>query len=244
MKAMPLTTAALAAMLASGLALAQTAPASGPLAKLDANGDGVIDRSEAAKAPRLAARFDALDRNHDGKLDASELAAARAAAGKPGMHRGGMGARWQALDANHDGRISRSEAQADPAFLARFDVLDVNKDGYVDRTDMQLRMQQKRAEFFAAADTNKDGKLSFDEFVVEQGARRQERMAQWQQRAQAAGKPARPAPDTAQQVQRARMLFDRMDANHDGVVTRAEYDAFRPGMGKHAGKPAAGAAQG
>nr|WP_275672721.1 hypothetical protein [Thermomonas flagellata] len=40
------------------------------------------------------------------------------------------------------------------------------------------------------------------------------------------------------------MLFDRMDANHDGVVTRAEYDAFRPGMGKHAGKPAAGAAQG
>ena len=62
----------------TGTALAQavssTAPAA-PVAErkpLDANQDGVIDRSEAAAHPRLAARFDELDKNGDGKLDASE----------------------------------------------------------------------------------------------------------------------------------------------------------------------------
>ena len=34
----------------------------------DTNGDGVIDRSEAAANPRLAAKFDELDKNKDGKL--------------------------------------------------------------------------------------------------------------------------------------------------------------------------------
>jgi hypothetical protein len=35
-------------------------------------------------------------------------------------------------------------------------------------------------------------------------------------------------PSQAEQVQRAGAMFDRMDANKDGVVTRAEYDAFKP----------------
>jgi len=44
----------------------------GPMQKLDLNDDGVIERSEAAAHPRLAARFDQLDSNGDGRLDAGE----------------------------------------------------------------------------------------------------------------------------------------------------------------------------
>ena len=52
--------------------------------KLDTNGDGVISRAEAGKAPRLAKSFDAIDANKDGQLSKEELAAFRKAhAGKP-----------------------------------------------------------------------------------------------------------------------------------------------------------------
>lgn len=225
MKQHRLLAVAIVAALASTVAVAQTAPK--PRMAIDTNGDGVIDRAEAAKFPRLAARFDQLDQNKDGRLTADERP--RPKAGKRGGH-------LQALDANKDGRISLAEAQAAPGgkLAGRFAQMDVNKDGYLDRADRQLKMQQQRAAFFAGADANRDGRLTRDEFVVEQGARAAERRAQWQQRAAAAGRqvPARPAPTQAEQVQRAGAMFDRIDANKDGVVTRAEYDAFKPMAGR------------
>jgi len=74
----------LCSLLLAGTAAAQTAPSAAQKQKLqqkletaDANGDGLISRSEAdAALPRLAKRFDALDRNHDGQLSADELRAA------------------------------------------------------------------------------------------------------------------------------------------------------------------------
>ncbi len=44
--------------------------------RLDANKDGYIEKSEAAKDPALSKVFDKADANHDGKLDRIELAAA------------------------------------------------------------------------------------------------------------------------------------------------------------------------
>ena len=161
----PLLLALLLGTSASGIALAAdtpTTPAPRP-ARLDTNGDGVIDRSEAAANPRLAAKFDELDKNKDGKLSRDELP--RWQHGR----RGHGGERWAKLDVNKDGRISREEAKADPRLAARFHQMDVNKDGYLDKADRELGRKQHRDAWFAAADTNKDGQLSKAEFDAAKG---------------------------------------------------------------------------
>jgi len=158
----PLIVLAVLAALSSASAFAVDMPAQKDgsphgLARLDTNGDGAIDRTEAAKAPRLAENFDKLDKNKDGKLTADELP-------KRGDFRRAGHDAMAKLDTNKDGRISREEAKADPKFAERFDKLDVNKDGYVDKADFAARMKQSRDAWFAAADTDKDGKLSKAEF--------------------------------------------------------------------------------
>lgn len=129
MKKLHLLILAIAATLAAPLAFAQNAEHRG-MPKIDANGDGVITKAEAAAFPRLAARFDELDKNKDGKLSGDELP----------MRRGNGPGRFEALDANKDGRISKAEAKADKDGLAaRFDQLDKNKDGQLDRSELFSR---------------------------------------------------------------------------------------------------------
>lgn len=151
----------------AGAAIA--APQSGATRqKIDLNNDGVIDRTEAAAHPRLAASFDQLDKNRDGKLDASERPHHRK--GGHGRHGGGMD-RIVKADADGDGRISRTEAGSLHFIGEKFAEIDSNRDGYIVRSELtryheRMRPQHeaeraKRAEErFAAADLNKDGKLS------------------------------------------------------------------------------------
>ena len=151
---------------ATALAFAQVPQAgSGPSsrhAKLDTNGDGAIDRSEAAKAPKFAEHFDKLDTNKDGRIAADERP-------QRGMH--GRGGAMAKLDANADGAIDRSEAAKAPKFAEHFDKLDVNKDGRITSDERPQRDGRReggkggRGERMAQLDTNGDGRFSRDELA-------------------------------------------------------------------------------
>ncbi|MCL1634107.1 EF-hand domain-containing protein [Luteimonas sp. SX5] len=188
-------------LIAAGAAVAQQTAAPVPGAqhegrmKLDANGDGAIDRSEVGKSERLAARFDEMDKNKDGKLTADERPQWR------GRH-GGRDGRMMKADTDKDGRISQAEAAADPKLAERFKDMDANKDGYADSADRELRGRQHREEWFSSADTNKDGNLT----KAEMDASAQAHHAEFQQKHEA----------------RSAERFQKMDKNGDGVVSRVE----------------------
>ncbi|MFP7723664.1 EF-hand domain-containing protein [Lysobacter sp. A3-1-A15] len=186
-------TAAIAAALA-GVAVAAPHDVPGgkserghPIARIDSNGDGAIDRAEAAAHPRLAARFDTMDANGDGRIDASERPQWKKrghARGHGGYRGGGMGQVLK-LDADGDGRISKLEAAGNERLAARFDAADRNQDGYlvrselmasaqVHRAEMQARHSERMQQKFAAADADGDGRLSRAE--VETGLPRIARM--------------------------------------------------------------------
>ncbi len=210
-------------LLALGLALAgaapallaQTAaaPASAPAAgqpgqpgqgrhhpKLDANGDGVIDRAEAAKMPRFAEQFDQLDANRDGRISADERPQRRG--DRMGRGPGGPGDRMAALDANGDGAIDRAEAAKAPRLSQQFDKLDANRDG---RLSADERPKHGRGEGgrggrggdrgarMAQLDKNGDGRFSRDELAGHE---------------------------------RALTHFAEIDANRDGFLTHEEMKTY------------------
>lgn len=175
-----LLTLAVLTALSAGTAFAatqsDTAAAKPTRASLDVNSDGLIDRTEAAKSPRLLERFDTIDANKDGKLSKEEMP--RRGDRKHGGRGDGPREAMAKLDADKDGRISRAESAASQGkFATRFDEMDANKDGYVDRADHEIRSKQRQDEWFASADTDKDGKLSRTELDAAK-AKRGERGSQ------------------------------------------------------------------
>ena len=161
-----ITLAVLAALSsAAAFAATQSDTATAPKperASLDVNGDGSIDKAEAAKSPRLSEKFAELDKNKDGKLSKEEMPRrGDRMHGKDGPRGEGRREAMAKLDTDKDGRISRAESAAGEGKLAsRFDEMDANKDGFIDRADHEIRAKQRKDEWFAAADTDKDGKLS------------------------------------------------------------------------------------
>lgn len=198
---------------AAPVLLAQTAPGTAPAGrpaagqpgqpghhpKLDANGDGVIDRAEAAKSPRFAGMFDKFDANHDGKLTADERPQHRGR----GEGRGGRGGDMLAqLDANHDGAIDRAEAAKAPRLSEHFDKLDANHDGRISAEERPKGHGGRhgpggpggdRGQRMAQLDKNGDGKFSRDELAGHE---------------------------------RALSHFGDIDANKDGFVTHEEMKAY------------------
>ena len=108
--------------------------------KLDTDGDGRINRAEAAAQPKFAAPFDQADSNRDGYLVRSELRAA--AEQRRGQSKARHGERFEAkfteADRNRDGKLSRAEVEAGMPRLARaFAFHDEDRDGFLTRADLQ-----------------------------------------------------------------------------------------------------------
>ena len=143
------------AILTLGLAIAGAAattfaqappPAAGKPAghaKIDANGDGVIDRAEAAANPRMAQHFEKLDTNKDGRITAYERPQRGMRDGKGGGQRG---ERMAQLDANKDGRFSREELAGNQRMMQNFGSIDANADGALTREEMHAYHKAHRGE--------------------------------------------------------------------------------------------------
>jgi Ca2+-binding EF-hand superfamily protein len=136
------------AMLALGLAIAGTtsltfAQATQPArhARIDTNGDGVIDRSEAAANPKMAEHFDRLDANRDGRITAEERPQHGGKGGRDAAR-----ARMAELDTNKDGRFSRDELAGKARALQNFAAIDTDNDGLLSREEMKAHHTVHRGE--------------------------------------------------------------------------------------------------
>lgn len=146
------------------------------------------ERFEAA----LKKRFERLDTNRDGKLAGDEIPAERknailrADADKDGavtfaeftarpreMLVRRVQVEFKALDADGDGKITKAEAEAARGKPMLLLVADANKDGVVTKEELAKSFAERRGaragnpvgeRFFAALDTDKDGKISTAEW--------------------------------------------------------------------------------
>jgi Ca2+-binding EF-hand superfamily protein len=188
--------------------------------RFDKNKDGYLTKDELP--PRLERLFDRVDANGDGKLDKKEVAQMQAilrrqlgleAEKKPANPQQVeriVANLLQRMDTNKDGKISRDEAKGPLA--KNFDLLDTNKDGYLDKAELRRAAERmlaagaggpgqgatppnipaKPVPDFDALDHNADGRLTRDELK------------------------GTPFADK----------FDQIDTNKDGKIDRKEFLAY------------------
>jgi len=156
-------------------------------------------------------RFVNADTNADGVLTKDEMKAARQA-----KHDARAEKKFEGLDANSDGFVSKDEYDAKRAQHAekRAERRDLNSDGVVDEADRALMKAKREAR------------------KAERQARRAEREVNGETRAKGEG---RRGPRGGK-----KMRVPNPDANGDGVVTRAEYEASTLAMFERLDKNADG----
>jgi Ca2+-binding EF-hand superfamily protein len=178
-----------------------------------------------AQEPGAAARQHGVfqsDANSDGILTRQEFDAGRTAT-------------FTRLDTNNDGQLTREERRAERGEhhgrrgggrhgggMHGFEGADANSDGNITRDEFLARPTQ----MFDRLDANHDGVIT----TAERPQRPQRAAGERRER------PERVNPDTNgdNQLSRAEFaaagsgMFERLDANSDGRVTREEADAARP----------------
>lgn len=223
-RVLPLAGLLLLAPLSLPLLAQSAADAPRARASLDANRDGAIDRAEAAKAPRLAARFDQLDRNHDGRLTRDERGMRHGRGGKR-HHDGGI----DRLDTDKDGRISRAEFAVMETRMAERRARHAERAGKAGANAAGIKPGHRAPMDFAAIDANRDGYLVRSELRAHHERMRPQheaaRKARFEQKFAAAdlnkdGKLGR--VEVEQAMPRMADRFNWMDDNRDGFLGRDE----------------------
>jgi Ca2+-binding EF-hand superfamily protein len=172
---------------------------------------------------------------------AATLATAAYADGQSDGHRGGPGGFLKSADLNQDGVIDQTEFQTtrDKWFAD----LDTNMDGFVSADELKAFGDKMHAEWakkhgdqadnkpadgkhgdfsqhiLERVDTDKDGKISKAEFDAE-GQAMFKRLDE-----NGDGKIAANEMPQRHWAKFSGQMFDRMDADHDGKVTKAEFQA-------------------
>ncbi|RQW45247.1 EF-hand domain-containing protein [Novosphingobium sp. LASN5T] len=139
----------------------------------------------------------------------------------------GAGALYAAAPEGPAGDVTWAEAKAKADEM--WAKLDVNKDGKLDQADRDAKVLQK----FDAIDTNHDGSISRDEFLAHHNAMHGPRADgpgagpeeghRWHRGGR--GGPEGRGPGGLGAGGPGMMVLRMADANKDGVVTKAEYDA-------------------
>jgi Ca2+-binding EF-hand superfamily protein len=121
------------------------ANAEAEFARVDANKDGQMSRTEietfqrnsimSAAAARNKALFNELDVDKNGQLSAAEFA--KLSSGTPKIDASGI----LAIDSNKDGKVSLAEHKA--ATLETFVMLDTNKDGVLTDAEVRAKLEKK-----------------------------------------------------------------------------------------------------
>lgn len=156
----------------------------------------------------------------------SALALAQTAA--PGAH--------PRPDANGDGVVTKAEAAQLPRLAEKFDQLDRNKDGKLSGDEMPMhrqgmRGQDGKARGLRALDTDGDGRISRAETQAGEKS--------WAQRFDTMdvnkdGYVDRADMQARMASQRAE-CFTKADADKNGQLSRAEFDAMGQACGRHEG---------
>ena len=165
-------------------------------------------QAEPAK-PRAERMFNRFDANADGQITRDEVKAKAAQ-------------RFARMDTNADGTVTRDERKAFRKARRmerqerRFARMDANGDGAVSLAEMRDVAARRADRRFARLDTNADGALSLAELQAGKGRHGGKGM-------RGKRKGGQKGPLTLQDLD-ARMMrmFDRADANKDGVVTMDE----------------------
>lgn len=142
-------------------------------------------------------------------------------------------ARFAAADADFDGQLTREEMRTlrdnerNDNARRHFAKIDANDDGVVTEEEMLAaanarteRREDRREEMKARIDTDGDGEISKAERDAARDAMKERRKEMKEHRKEL----------QAQHKQRRKGLFGkkrpRLDANRDGVISKAEYDAM------------------
>jgi Ca2+-binding EF-hand superfamily protein len=145
-----------------------------------------------------------MDTNGDGRISLNEYLAAATA-------------RFKGIDTQNKGSIDVAAIASSPETakrderMAQFMVkhLDSAGNGYVTQDEF-LAAAKKR---FARLDKTGDGKLTPDEFAA----------PRWSRQQAGASQPTAAVDQSGRRAQFAQKHFDKLDANHDGIVSLDEY---------------------